>query len=115
MMSGTAPDFLKEIGNANGVLFELHHHIGFRRTRHSIFNCRFVEQIVTPVVLRVSLLSGTAIHIIIHTQTLGMRELSGSRTRVHSIAAILPLNYQLIKRPFNLRALYFLITNSSVG
>lgn len=64
----------------------------------AIFNCRFVEQIVTPVVLRVSLLSGTAIHIHIHTQTLRMRELSGSRTRIHNIVAIFPLNHQLIKR-----------------
>lgn len=64
----------------------------------AIFNCRFVEQIVTPVVLRVSLLSGTAIHIHIHTQTLGMRELSGSRTHIHNIVAIFPLNHQLIKR-----------------
>ena len=52
----------------------------------AIFNCRFVEQIVTPVVLHVSLLSGTAIHINTHTQTLGMRELSGSRTRIHNIS-----------------------------
>ena len=64
----------------------------------AIFNCRFVEQIVTPVVLRVSLLSGTAIHIHIRTQTLGMRELNGSRTRIHDIVAIFPLNHQLIKR-----------------